>query len=63
MESLKERSHQMRMKHYAQMIYMLSQCKGEIDNPAGVNYTAQIERLGRLIWVEKSELWRIFAPR
>ncbi len=31
---LKVRSHQKRMKRYAQMIYMLSQCKDAIDNPA-----------------------------
>ncbi len=33
---LKVRSHQMRMKRYAQMIYMLSQCKDAIDNPAAL---------------------------
>ncbi len=43
MESLKVRSHQMRMKHYAQMIYMLSQCKGEIDNPAAL-YARMVRR-------------------
>ncbi len=30
------RSHQMRMKHYARMIYMLSRCKDAIDNPAAL---------------------------
>ncbi len=34
------------MKRYAQMIYMLSQCKDAIDNPAAL--FARIERLGRL---------------
>ncbi len=34
------------MKRYARMIYMLSQCKDTIDNPAML--FAQIERLGRL---------------
>ncbi len=33
------RSHQMRMKCFTRMIYMLSQCKDAIDNPA-----ARIER-------------------
>ncbi len=31
---LKMRSHQTRIKRYAQIIYMLSQCKDAIDNPA-----------------------------
>ncbi len=46
------------MKRYARMIYMLSQCKDAIDNPAalfGTNYAARIAQ------VEKSELWRIFV--
>ncbi len=48
---LKVRSHQTRMKGYVQMIYMLSQCKDAIDNPAalfanGANYTVRIEHLG-----------------
>ncbi len=34
------------MKRYAQMIYMLSQCKDAIDNHAAL--FAPIERLGRL---------------
>ncbi len=34
--SLKVRSHQTRMKHYARMIYMLSQCKDAIDNPVAL---------------------------
>ncbi len=34
--SLKVRSHQMRMKRYARMIYMLSQCKDAIDNPVAL---------------------------
>ncbi len=45
------RSHQTRMKRYAQMIYMLSQCKDAIDNYAALFARitmAQIERLGRL---------------
>ncbi len=37
--TLKVRSHQTRMKRFARMIYMLSQCKDAIDNPA-----ARIER-------------------
>ncbi len=47
-------SHQTRMKRYAQMIYMLSQCKDTIDNPAaneaarfGANYAVRIKRLTR----------------
>ncbi len=42
---LKVRSHQMQMKCYAQIIYMLSQCKDAIDNPAalfGANEAVQI---------------------
>ncbi len=54
-KSVKVRSHQTRMKHYAQIIYMLSQCKDAIDNPA--------ELFERFAPVEKSALWRIFAPR
>ncbi len=72
--SLKVRSHQTRMKCYAQMIYMLSQCK---DNPAAL--FARMRRrewrklrcanwafdapFAQIAWVEKSELWRIFASR
>ncbi len=44
-------SHQRRMKHYARMIYMLSQCKDMIDNYAALFARitmARIERLGRL---------------
>ncbi len=37
--TLKVHSHQTRMKRFARMIYMLSQCKDAIDNPA-----ARIER-------------------
>ncbi len=33
---LKVRSHQARMKRCAQIIYMLSQCKDAIDNPASL---------------------------
>ncbi len=33
---LKARSHQTRMKRYAWMIYMLSQCKDAIENPAAL---------------------------
>ncbi len=54
---LKVRSHQMRMKRYAQIIDMLSQCKDVIDNPAYGGFAARFAR------VEKSELWQIFAPR
>ncbi len=37
------------MKRYTRMIYMLSQCKDAIDNPAMLfARMAQIERLGRL---------------
>ncbi len=50
--SRKVRSYQTRMKRYVQIIYMLSQCKDAIDNPAA-----------RITQIEKSELWRIFAPR
>ncbi len=53
-KSVKVRSHQTRMKRYVQ-IYMLSQCKDAIDIPA-----ALFERFAP---VEKSALWRIFAPR
>ncbi len=52
------RSHQTRMKRYAQIIYMLSQCKDAIDNTAALfarmrrhewhELRARIERLGRL---------------
>ncbi len=35
-EALKVRSYQTRMKRYARMIYMLSQCKDTIDNPAAL---------------------------
>ncbi len=44
------RSHQTRMKRYARMIYMLSQCKDAIDNYAALFARitmARIERLGR----------------
>ncbi len=34
---LKVRSHQTRMKRYTQIIYMLSQCKDAIDNPAAIS--------------------------
>ncbi len=34
--TLKVRSQQTRMKRYARMIYMLSQCKDAIDNPAAL---------------------------
>ncbi len=40
-----KRSHQTRMKRYAQIIYMLSQCKDAIDNPAAL--FARIEHLTR----------------
>ncbi len=56
------------MTRIAQMIYMLSQCKDAIDNPAALfayeaARMARIERLfARIAQVEKSELWRIFAP-
>ncbi len=52
MSGLKVRSHQTRMKRYARIIYMLSQWKDTIDNPAA-----------RKARVEKSEFWRIFAAR
>ncbi len=72
--SLKVRSHQMQMKHYAQIMYMLSQCKDTIDNRAalfarmrrrewrelcGANWAFD-EPFTRIARVEKSELWRIF---
>ncbi len=72
--SLKVRSHQMQMKHYAQIIYMLSQCKDTIDNRAALfarmrrrewrelrcaNWAFD-EPFTRIARVEKSELWRIF---
>ncbi len=65
--SLKVRSHQTRMKRYARMIYMLSQCKDTIDNPAalfrsGANWAFDAP-FTRIMRVEKSELWRIFASR
>ncbi len=44
--ALTVRSQQTRMKCYARMIYMLSQCKDAIDNIAAL--FARIERLGRL---------------
>ncbi len=50
--NLMVRSHQMRMKRYLQMIYMLSQCKDAIDNPAVL-----------MAQVEKSEFWLIFTLR
>ncbi len=34
--TVKVRSHQARMKRYARMIYMLSQSKDAIDNPAAL---------------------------
>ncbi len=49
------------------MIYMLSEMQRCVRQSCGAihaNYTARIERLGRLTTrVEKSDLWRIFAPR
>ncbi len=41
-KGLKVRSHQTWMKRYARIIYMLSQCKDAIDNPAA--QMAQITR-------------------
>ncbi len=51
LQSLKVRSHQTRMKRYAQIIYMLSQCKSAIDNLAALfarMRRTRIERLGHL---------------
>ncbi len=47
---LKVRSHQTRMKRYAQMIYMLGQCKDAIDSPAAL--------FARMRWRELS-VWRM----
>ncbi len=46
---LKVHSHQTQIKRYARMIYMLSQCKGAIDNPAALfaRMRWRIERLTR----------------
>ncbi len=44
--TLKVRSHQTRMKHYARMIYMLSQCKDSIDNPAALFVQMRQRELG-----------------
>ncbi len=56
-------SHQLRM---ARMIYMLSQCKDAKDNPAVLFVQMRRRELSvfiaRIARVEKSELWRIFAP-
>ncbi len=52
--SLKVRSHQMWMKRYARMIYMLSQCKDAIDNPAAL--FAQMRRREWREWCEWREL-------
>ncbi len=48
---LKVRSHQTQMKRYAQMIYMLSQSKDAIDNPA-----ALFVRMRRREWLTNQEL-------
>ncbi len=55
--SLKVRSHQMWIKRYARMIYMLSQCKDAIDNPAAL--FAQMRRCEWREWCE----WRKFLER
>ncbi len=64
---LKVRSHQTRMTRIARMIYMLSQCKDAKDNPAALFARKRRHELSlfftRMARVEKSELWRIFAPR
>ncbi len=55
------RSHQTRMKRYAQMIYMLCQCKDAIDNPAAL--FARMRRLGRRalsVW-HKFQSWKIWT--
>ncbi len=75
--SFKVRSHQTRMKRYAQMIYMLSQCKDAIDNPAALlarmrrrellnanwAFDAPFVRIAWIARVEKSEFWQIFPLR
>ncbi len=48
---VKVRSHQTRMKCYTQMIYMLTQCKDAIDNPAVL--------FARMRRREFSHLWRL----
>ncbi len=70
-ECVKVRSHQIRI---VRMIYMFSQCKDAIDNPAAL-FARMRQREWRelcganlafdasFVRVEKSELWRIFAPR
>ncbi len=44
-KGLKVRSHQTRMKRYAQIIHMLSQCKDAIDNPVAL-----------IAWMRRREL-------
>ncbi len=47
----KVRSHQTRMKRYARMIYMFSQCKDTIDNPAVLfAQMARITRRELIVW-------------
>ncbi len=51
--------------HQTRMIYMLSQCKDAKDNPACELsvFFAVFARKAQIAWVEKSELWRIFARK
>ncbi len=51
---LKVRSHRTRMKRYAWMIYMLSQCKDAIDNPA-----ALFARMRRREWCDSLRIERL----
>ncbi len=64
-------------KYFFAPLYMLSQCKDVIDNPAALIARMRRRELrsanlafgafdvpfARIARVEKSELWRIFAPR
>ncbi len=51
-------SHQTRMKRYVQMIYMLSQCKDAIDNPAAL--FARMRRVSRAIRTNRAS-WKIWT--
>ncbi len=54
---LKVRSHRTWMKRYAQMIYMLSQCKDAIDNPAALFARIRRHKLRDANWAS----WKIWS--
>ncbi len=57
--SLMVRSHQTRMKRYARMIYMLSQCKDAIDNPAAL--FTRMRRRELSAWGDWRASWKIWT--